>query len=69
MDRLIFGITVYPLGAANIHKANIREYPRGVKFIFIPARKGIRAFHYSIEPVSVTVGEYVRPRQFSTDLN
>ena len=40
-----------------IHKANITEYPWGVKFIFIPARKGIGAFHYSIEPVSATVGE------------
>ena len=51
LEGLIFGILRY------IHKANITEYPWGVKFIFIPARKGIRAFHYSIEPVSATVGE------------
>ena len=60
LEGLIFGILRY------IHKANITEYPWGVKFIFIPARKGIRAFHYSIEPVSATVGECP---SFSTDLN
>ena len=51
LEGLIFGILRY------IYKANITEYPWGVKFIFIPAGKGIRAFHYSIEPVSSTVGE------------
>ena len=51
LEGLIFVILRY------IHKANITEYHWDVKFIFIPARKGIRAFHYSIEPVSATIGE------------
>ena len=70
LEGLIFEILRYTrVRGGKYLQGKYKGVPGRVKFIFILARKGIRAFHYSKEPVSATVGEYVRPRQFSTDLN